>query len=45
MNEALVISRRIEPLLRRDMLRELPTELALHCMSFVRLPHLAQSYD
>jgi F-box and WD-40 domain protein CDC4 len=34
--EALVISRRIEPKLRRDFLRELPTELALHCLSFVR---------
>ena len=37
MNEALIVSRRIEPFLRRDMLRELPAELALHCMSFVRI--------
>ena len=35
LNEALVVSRRIEPRLRRDFLRELPLELALHCLSFV----------
>ena len=35
--EALVVSRRIEPRLRRDFLRELPLELALHCLSFVSL--------
>lgn len=34
-NEALVVSRRIEPRLKRDFLRELPVELALHCLSFV----------
>ncbi|KAL7420179.1 hypothetical protein Q5752_005145 [Cryptotrichosporon argae] len=34
-NEALVVSRKIEPRLRRDFLRELPAELALHCLSFV----------
>ncbi|WWC57757.1 uncharacterized protein I303_100292 [Kwoniella dejecticola CBS 10117] len=38
LNEALVVSRRIEPLLRRDFLRELPAELALHCLSFVDEP-------
>jgi len=30
-----MVSRRIEPKLRRDYLRELPIELALHCLSFV----------
>ncbi|KAK4684701.1 F-box and WD-40 domain protein CDC4, partial [Tremellales sp. Uapishka_1] len=35
MNEALVVSRRIEPRLKRDFLRELPIEIALHCLSFV----------
>ncbi|WVF66697.1 hypothetical protein IAT40_001439 [Kwoniella sp. CBS 6097] len=38
LNEALVVSRKIEPLLRRDFLRELPAELALHCLSFVDEP-------
>lgn len=38
MNEALVVSRKIEPRLRRDFLRELPLEVALHCLSFVSLP-------
>ena len=37
LNEALVVSRRIEPRLRRDFFRELPLELALHCLSFVSL--------
>lgn len=36
MKEALIVSRKIEPMLRRDMLKELPLELALHCLSFVR---------
>lgn len=35
LNEALMVSRRIEPRLRRDFLKELPLELALHVMSFV----------
>ncbi|ORY30794.1 WD40-repeat-containing domain protein [Naematelia encephala] len=35
MPEALVVSRNIEPRLKRDFLRELPIELALHCLSFV----------
>ncbi|WVR03229.1 hypothetical protein IAU60_000220 [Kwoniella sp. DSM 27419] len=44
LNEALVMSRRIEPLLRRDFLRELPIELSLHCLSFVDEPRtLARS--
>ncbi|OCF30810.1 hypothetical protein I316_07533 [Kwoniella heveanensis BCC8398] len=38
LNEALAVSRKIEPLLRRDFLRELPAELALHCLSFVDEP-------
>nr|ODO02149.1 hypothetical protein L204_00876 [Cryptococcus depauperatus CBS 7855] len=38
LNEALVVSRKIEPLLRRDFLRELPLELALYCLSFVDDP-------
>ncbi|KAK8844560.1 hypothetical protein IAR55_006407 [Kwoniella newhampshirensis] len=38
LNEALVVSRKIEPLLRRDFLRELPLELALNCLSFVDEP-------
>ncbi|WVQ85141.1 hypothetical protein IAT38_007306 [Cryptococcus sp. DSM 104549] len=38
LNEALVVSRKIEPLLRRDFLAELPTELALLCLSFVDEP-------
>ncbi|WWD22891.1 hypothetical protein CI109_107386 [Kwoniella shandongensis] len=38
LNEALVVSRKIEPLLRRDFLRELPLELALNCLSFVDDP-------
>lgn len=33
--EALLISRKIEPRLKRDFLRELPTELALNCLSYV----------
>ncbi|ORX34945.1 WD40-repeat-containing domain protein [Kockovaella imperatae] len=33
--EALVLSRNIEPKLRRDFLRELPIELALHVLSFI----------
>lgn len=37
LHEALVVSRRIEPRLKRDFLRELPPELALHCLSFVSL--------
>jgi F-box and WD-40 domain protein CDC4 len=37
LDEAVAVSRRIEPRLRRDFLKELPLELALHCMSFVRL--------
>ncbi len=37
LHEALVVSRRIEPRLRRDFFRELPLELALHCLSFVSL--------
>ena len=36
MAEALSVTRRIEPRLRRDFLGQLPTELALHCLSFVR---------
>lgn len=39
--EALTMSRRIEPRLRRDFLRELPTELALHCLSFVSISLLS----
>lgn len=39
LDEAVSVSRKIEPRLRRDFLKELPLELALHCMSFVRLPH------
>lgn len=35
MDEALNLSRKIEPRLKRDFLRELPGELALHCLSFV----------
>jgi hypothetical protein len=35
LKEALVVSRRIEPRLRRDFLRQLPMEVALHCLSFV----------
>lgn len=35
LNEAVTLSRRIEPRLRRDFLKELPLELALHAMSFV----------
>lgn len=35
LNEALVVSRNIEPRLRRDFMRELPLELALHALSFV----------
>lgn len=35
LDEAVKVSRRIEPRMRRDFLRELPLELALHCMSFV----------
>jgi F-box and WD-40 domain protein CDC4 len=35
LEEASTITRRIEPRLRRDFLKELPLELALHCMSFV----------
>ena len=37
LDEAVAVSRKIEPKLRRDFLKELPLELALHCMSFVRL--------
>lgn len=37
LDEAVSVSRKIEPRLRRDFLKELPLELALHCMSFVRL--------
>ena len=33
--EALVLSRNIEPKLRRDFLKELPIELALYVLSFV----------
>jgi len=41
LDEAVSVSRKIEPRLRRDFLKELPLELALHCMSFVRLsPHV-----
>ena len=35
LDEALLVSRKIEPRLRRDFLQELPVELALHCLSFV----------
>lgn len=35
LDEAVTVSRKIEPRLRRDFLKELPLELALHCMSFV----------
>ena len=38
LNEAVTITRRIEPRLRRDFLKELPLELALHAMSFVSYP-------
>ena len=41
LDEAVAVSRKIEPRLRRDFLKELPLELALHCMSFVR-PSLTQ---
>ncbi|KJE01930.1 F-box and WD-40 domain-containing protein CDC4 [Cryptococcus gattii NT-10] len=34
LHEALSLSRKIEPLLRRDFLRELPWEVALHVLSF-----------
>ena len=33
--EALLVARKIEPRLKRDFLRELPTELALNCLSYV----------
>lgn len=33
--EALVISRKVAPRLKRDFMKELPMELALHCLSFV----------
>jgi hypothetical protein len=35
LNEALSLSRQIEPRMKRDFLRDLPGELALHCLSFV----------
>ncbi|OWZ62074.1 hypothetical protein AYX15_05768, partial [Cryptococcus neoformans] len=38
LHEALSLSRKIEPLLRRDFLRELPWEVALHVLSFVDDP-------
>lgn len=38
LDEAVAVSRKIEPRLRRDFLKELPLELALHCMSFVCPP-------
>lgn len=37
LHEALSLSRKIEPLLRRDFLRELPWEVALHVLSFASL--------
>jgi F-box and WD-40 domain protein CDC4 len=40
LDEAVAVSRKIEPRLRRDFLKELPLELALHCMSFVSPPHI-----
>jgi len=40
LDEAVAVSRKIEPRLRRDFLKELPLELALHCMSFVRPPSI-----
>ncbi|WVQ76907.1 hypothetical protein IAR50_006585 [Cryptococcus sp. DSM 104548] len=38
LNEALLVSRKIAPLLRRDFLKELPIELSLHILSFVDDP-------
>jgi hypothetical protein len=38
LEEASTVTRRIEPRLRRDFLKELPLEIALHCMSFVSPP-------
>lgn len=35
LNEALVVSSRISPRLKRDFLSDLPVELALHCVSFI----------
>ncbi|KAL1408948.1 hypothetical protein Q8F55_005762 [Vanrija albida] len=35
LNEALVVSSKISPRLKRDFLRDLPVELALHCVSFL----------
>lgn len=35
LNEALVVSSKISPRLKRDFLSDLPVELALHCVSFI----------
>lgn len=40
LHEALSLSRKIEPLLRRDFLRELPWEVALHVLSFASLSYV-----
>lgn len=38
LSEALAVSSRISPRLKRDFLSDLPVELALHCVSFIDDP-------
>jgi F-box and WD-40 domain protein CDC4 len=38
LNEALAVSSKISPRLKRDFLSDLPVELALHCVSFIDDP-------